>query len=191
MPHNWQLSTNIISGILIGVAFLLWILQAMMGSEESQLYALSFTYVSGIFEHDRQPTGPKSGFRAVRNEVSQTARYCGDDILQRTLPSLGIIPRAYPTDATEQSGGEKTQWERLESYIHHLNEQADDTQYKLLFVARHGQDVHNVKEKVVGRQAWEVCKFATQPFYRKLTCHNRATGPTWTAMMCSLGQMPA
>ena len=49
-----------------------------------------------------------------------------------------------------------TQWQRLHQYIRHLNAHDEDKQYKLLYLIRHGEGLHNVKEKEVGRAEWDV-----------------------------------
>ncbi|KAI1416266.1 phosphoglycerate mutase-like protein [Hypoxylon sp. FL1857] len=97
----------------------------------------TFTYkaVSGLFSHDNDVTGPS--FRAT------------------TQPGLGLIDRAYETDATFDPEGKKTQWERLVHYLDHYNKQGrGKVVYKLLFLIRHGEGYHNVKEAEVGREAW-------------------------------------
>ena len=50
-----------------------------------------------------------------------------------------------------------SQVKRFENYINDLNARsAGKVQYKLIYLARHGQGYHNVKEAQVGRLAWEV-----------------------------------
>lgn len=85
----------------------------------SQPHAVLFTYVPALFQHDQQPVGPASGFRA------------------KTLPQLGIVVREYESDTGEDG---KLPWERLNDYVHYLNS-ANPTvdRYKILFVARHGE----------------------------------------------------
>jgi hypothetical protein len=82
-----------------------------------------------------------------------------------TQPSLGLRSRSYPTDDMEIGQGglnghlSDTQWSRFQSYIHYLNAQHPETErYKLLYIIRHGQGVHNVKETEVGREEWNVGK---------------------------------
>lgn len=71
------------------------------------------------------------------------------------MPGLGLIDRTYSTD--EDSNNDMTQWQRFERYIRHLNENSKDGErYKVFFIGRHGEGVHNVKEKEVGRHEWEV-----------------------------------
>jgi hypothetical protein len=101
-----------------------------------------FTAQRGFFSHDSDPESWE--FRA------------------KTLPSLGLLGRLYPTDdaSTQSEPHEKlahTQWSRFKHYIEVLNK--DDSlkkQYKLFYIVRHGQGLHNVKEKEVGREEWNV-----------------------------------
>lgn len=70
---------------------------------------------------------------------------------------MGLIDRAYETDAIFDPEGKKTQWERFTRFLEHKNEQGQGrVQYKLIFLIRHGQGYHNLKEAEVGRHAWEV-----------------------------------
>ncbi|KAF2723066.1 phosphoglycerate mutase-like protein [Polychaeton citri CBS 116435] len=99
-----------------------------------------FTYVPGFFEHDRQPTGPDKGFRA------------------NTLPGLGILDRHYDSEigSSDNLQTGQTQWQRFMGYLQHLNQTAPSgTSYKLLYIIRHGEGEHNVKEHEVGRHEWE------------------------------------
>jgi len=94
------------------------------------------SYVSGFFEHDRQPTGPEQGFRA------------------HTLPGFGILSRDYDDEQPNES--KAAQWERFQAHLRHLNSgTGTSSRYKVLFVGRHGEGVHNVKEHEVGRAEWE------------------------------------
>ncbi|KAI1463956.1 phosphoglycerate mutase-like protein [Daldinia caldariorum] len=96
----------------------------------------SFRVVPGFFHHHDEPTGPS--FRA------------------KTLPNMGLINRVYGTDAVFDPKGEKSQWERFVHYLESSNKNANDgVQYKLIFLIRHGQGYHNLKEAEVGRQQWE------------------------------------
>jgi hypothetical protein len=96
-----------------------------------------FAAQRGFFSHDSDPESWE--FRA------------------RTLPSLGLLERLYPTDdaSTQSEPREKlaqSQWSRFKHYIEVLNK--DDPlkkQYKLFYIVRHGQGLHNVKETEVGR----------------------------------------
>ncbi|KAI0386764.1 phosphoglycerate mutase-like protein [Hypomontagnella monticulosa] len=98
--------------------------------------AFSYKVVAGFFEHDSEPEGPE--FRA------------------KTLPSLGLISQTYETDRVFDPQYQKTQWERFIHFVDYLNK-ADQGKavYKLVYVIRHGEGFHNVKEKQVGRHQWE------------------------------------
>ncbi|KAI1500784.1 histidine phosphatase superfamily [Biscogniauxia marginata] len=96
----------------------------------------TFEVVSGFFEHDFEPTGP--GFRAT------------------TKPGLGLINQAYDTDTKFDPTLKKTQWDRFNHYLEQLNAKGQGKiLYKLIFVIRHGQGFHNVKEAEVGRHEWD------------------------------------
>jgi broad specificity phosphatase PhoE len=71
-----------------------------------------------------------------------------------TLPNLGLIERIYDSVGnTEEDNLEP--WERLTKHIKLLNANAPtNTQYKLLFITRHGLGYHNVFEAKVGKSAW-------------------------------------
>ncbi|KAL7623164.1 putative phosphoglycerate mutase pmu1 [Parahypoxylon ruwenzoriense] len=91
--------------------------------------------VPGFFYHDEEPVGPH--FRAT------------------TQPGLGLINRAYETDVFFDPEGKRTQWERFVYFLEHQNQLAPGVvQYKLVYVIRHGQGYHNVKESEIGRQEW-------------------------------------
>jgi broad specificity phosphatase PhoE len=95
----------------------------------------TFTAQKGYFSHDDDPESWE--FRAT------------------TRPYLGLLVREYPTDAGFDPKREKTQWQRFEHYIRDLNDQDPSVKrYKMLYVVRHGQGVHNVKESEVGREEW-------------------------------------
>jgi hypothetical protein len=100
----------------------------------------------GFFSHDEDPES--WDFRAT------------------TQPNLGLIPRAYPTDNDFDPSGERSAWERFEHYLRYLNlESPTNRCYKLFYLVRHGEGVHNVKEKEVGREEWNV---GIQCLYQKI-----------------------
>ncbi|KPM44884.1 hypothetical protein AK830_g1579 [Neonectria ditissima] len=73
--------------------------------------------------------------------------------------NFGLINRTYTTDPKHKSegykDGYKTQWERFEKYLNHLNRKApSDTQYKVLVMGRHGEGWHNAAETYYGTPAW-------------------------------------
>ncbi|KAK7188479.1 phosphoglycerate mutase-like protein 1 [Paraphaeosphaeria sporulosa] len=90
----------------------------------------------GFFTHDSDPES--WAFRAT------------------TLPLLGIKSRQYATDMVFDPNGEKTQWQRLEHYVRTMNSANPAHQrWRIIYLIRHGQGVHNVKEREVGREEWE------------------------------------
>ncbi|MCJ1250072.1 hypothetical protein MMC30_007298 [Trapelia coarctata] len=59
-------------------------------------------------------------------------------------------------------GDGKAQWQMFEEKVKLLNANSGpSTQYKLLFLARHGQGVHNVAEAFYGTPLWN-CKWAAE-----------------------------
>ncbi len=121
-----------------------------------------FTAVTGFFEQDHAPADPSSEavIKPSPSSISpvQTPNF-HPPYYQTTLPNLGLIDRAYDTDAEFDPKREKHQWERFTHYLAHLNStgRAEGVSYKLLYLARHGEGYHNVKEAEVGTEAWEVC----------------------------------
>ena len=75
---------------------------------------------------------------------------------QETQPSLGLRDQTYETDADFDPKHVMSQWQRFEHYVRNLKQREPKVQYRVLYVARHGQGVHNVKEAQVGRHEWEV-----------------------------------
>ncbi|KAF1911214.1 histidine phosphatase superfamily [Ampelomyces quisqualis] len=103
-------------------------------------HKLCFSAQRGFFSHDNDIADWK--FRAT------------------TQPSLGLLDRPYPTDEEPNEGAARdssssAQWARFQSYIKRLNsEDPQNKQYKLFYMVRHGQGVHNVKKTEVGREEW-------------------------------------
>ncbi|KAK8037894.1 phosphoglycerate mutase [Apiospora phragmitis] len=96
---------------------------------------INYTTVSGFFLQDQATTNPR-GFDYI------TTNY-------------GLINRGYPTDSSFDPDGKKTQWQRFEHYVETLNRDADkNTQYKLLYMMRHGEGFHNAAEAYYGTPAW-------------------------------------
>ncbi|KAJ1326438.1 glucosyl-3-phosphoglycerate phosphatase [Microdochium nivale] len=98
----------------------------------------AFSAVPGFFQHDSVPLS-----RETRIEIS-------------TTPGLGLIDQPFETDAEFDPNGEKTPWERFAYYLRDLNKrEAGRAEYKLFFLARHGEGYHNVQEAKVGTAAWD------------------------------------
>jgi hypothetical protein len=77
--------------------------------------------------------------------------------------NFGLIDQVYETDAAFDPLGVKPGWERFEYYVSTLNTAAPaGTQYKVLYLGRHGEGYHNVAETFYGTPAWNVRK---PPFY--------------------------
>ncbi|KAF2113265.1 histidine phosphatase superfamily [Lophiotrema nucula] len=96
----------------------------------------------GFFSHDSDPAD--WSFRAVRNPPARSL--CTDSIGRRHSLDLASLI----------SDQEKTPWQRFEHHIRQLNaEDPAQKRYKVFFVMRHGEGLHNVKEAEVGREAWE------------------------------------
>lgn len=86
-----------------------------------------------------------------------------------TKTNFGLISRAYDSDKTLPDGGKgMTDWQRFEHHLTKLNEEAAQkakenngsaaqviTQYKLLFLGRHGNGYHNIAERYYGSEAWD------------------------------------
>ncbi|KAF4984709.1 hypothetical protein FZEAL_150 [Fusarium zealandicum] len=70
--------------------------------------------------------------------------------------NFGLLNRTYPTDPSNPRMGYKTQWQRFEQYVKHLNRNAnrDRTRYKVLVMGRHGEGWHNAAESFYGTPAW-------------------------------------
>lgn len=66
------------------------------------------------------------------------------------------MARSYPTDEEFDPNTQKTQWQRFEHFLRQMNAESPNVSYKMLYVIRHGQGWHNVKEHAVGTAEWEV-----------------------------------
>ncbi|KAL2849245.1 histidine phosphatase superfamily [Aspergillus pseudoustus] len=102
-----------------------------------------FSTVTGIFLQDDPNTDP--------------------DTFDYVSTNFGLVPRPYPSDDTLDSTDPKSQWQRLAHYIDTLNaDSPPETDYKLLFLGRHGQGVHNVAEARYGTVMWD-CRYSLLP----------------------------
>ncbi|KAJ4360517.1 putative phosphoglycerate mutase pmu1 [Didymosphaeria variabile] len=78
------------------------------------------------------------------------------DFRATTRPLLGIKTREYATDSDFEPKEESTQWQRLEHYVRHMNTLNPTQQrWKIFYIIRHGQGIHNVKHDEVGREEWD------------------------------------
>ncbi|OTA61563.1 phosphoglycerate mutase-like protein [Hypoxylon sp. EC38] len=97
--------------------------------------AISYTTIAGFFQQD-DPATDSGNF-------------------DYTKTNYGLINRSYTTDGEFDPSKEKTQWERFAYYVNTLNRGCDkNTQYKVLFMGRHGEGYHNVAESYYGTPAW-------------------------------------
>lgn len=69
--------------------------------------------------------------------------------------NFGLINRTYPADSTLHSPHNLTQWQRFKHQITQLNRKAPrGTEYKLLYMGRHGDGYHNDAQAYYGTPAW-------------------------------------
>jgi hypothetical protein len=77
-----------------------------------------------------------------------------------TEPGLGLLHRQYPSDdaaTAASSGSDERDWPRFAAYVRWLNQNSPPTtQYKVLYLTRHGIGFHNLKHVELGDEAWEV-----------------------------------
>ncbi|RAL02979.1 putative phosphoglycerate mutase [Aspergillus ibericus CBS 121593] len=74
-----------------------------------------------------------------------------------TQPNLGLIDQLYgDSDALPQwQEQDQKPWERFVAYVNRLNARSPKhVSYKVLYLTRHGQGVHNDYESKVGRDNW-------------------------------------
>ncbi|KAK0353100.1 putative phosphoglycerate mutase pmu1 [Friedmanniomyces endolithicus] len=94
---------------------------------------LNYTTVTGYFLQDN-PTTNASTF-------------------DYTATNFGLINRTYPS--TDGLTANLTQWQKFEAQVNALNAAAPlNTAYKVLFMGRHGEGVHNAAESYYGTPAW-------------------------------------
>ena len=83
--------------------------------------------------------------------------------------NFGLINRTYPADTTLHSRHNLTQWQRFHHQITQLNRAAPHgTQYKLLYMGRHGDGYHNDAQSYYGTPAWNC-------FYSELNGNSTVT----------------
>ena len=74
-------------------------------------------------------------------------------MLTENLTQFGLINRTYP--AVSNASENLTQWQRFEHQVYQLNRQAPrGTEYKLLYMGRHGDGYHNDAQAYHGTPAW-------------------------------------
>ncbi|MCJ1303628.1 hypothetical protein MMC08_006438 [Hypocenomyce scalaris] len=78
-----------------------------------------------------------------------------------TAVNFGLKDRSYTSEG-DDPGNKLTQWQLFQQEVDRLNhEGGKDVQYKVLFMGRHGQGVHNVAEDFYGTHAWD-CYWSKQ-----------------------------
>ncbi|KAL6712164.1 putative phosphoglycerate mutase pmu1 [Coniothyrium glycines] len=99
---------------------------------------------------------PKWRFESQRGYFSHDDDIESWDFRATTRPKLGIIDRWYPTDAEFDPDHRKSEWQRLQEYVKSLNAQDPESKrWKVFYLVRHGEGIHNVKEKEYGREEWD------------------------------------
>ncbi|KAM0801782.1 phosphoglycerate mutase family protein [Usnea florida] len=69
---------------------------------------------------------------------------------------FGLIKRTYDTDKEYDPDRKKSQWERFHQQIARLNSTSGNRiRYKVIYMGRHGEGVHNVAEACYGTPAWD------------------------------------
>ena len=107
----------------------------LLDSNESRPL-LKYTTVQGLFFQDDPDTDPAT--------------------FDYTATNLGLINQTYNCDTAGDGNHTKTQWQRFKGHIARLNEMSDShVQYKLLYLGRHGEGIHNVAQAHYGTAAWD------------------------------------
>ncbi|KAI0503421.1 phosphoglycerate mutase-like protein [Xylaria bambusicola] len=123
--------------IISSILALLSLSAATLASTCSQHHrsTINYTTISGFFLQDEPTTDPST--------------------FDYTTVNYGLLDRSYITDKEFDPNSKKTQWQRFEHYVDTLNRKAEkNTQYKVLFMARHGEGYHNAAESYYGTPAW-------------------------------------
>ncbi|KAH7025826.1 histidine phosphatase superfamily [Microdochium trichocladiopsis] len=98
----------------------------------------------------------KYKFRAVSGYFQHDSVAPSRDSRISTSTGLGLIDQPFDTDADFDPKKDKTLWERFVYFLNDLNKkEAGRAEYKLFFLARHGEGYHNVQEAKVGTAAWD------------------------------------
>ncbi|SLM41213.1 Histidine phosphatase superfamily, clade-1 [Lasallia pustulata] len=84
-----------------------------------------------------------------------------DSSFDYTFVNFGLIDRSYTSDGHDADLN-LTQWQRFEHEVDRLNREAErNVHYKLLYMGRHGDGLHNVAEAFYGTPAWN-CYWSRQ-----------------------------
>ncbi|KAH8693902.1 phosphoglycerate mutase family protein [Talaromyces proteolyticus] len=123
---------EVIIPILLFTTILLAGFMAMGESLKTASY-LRYSTVTGYFLQDEESTDPTK--------------------FDYVSTNFGLINRTYDSDINDFDA---TQWQRFERQVRALNRHAaPGTQYKVLFMGRHGEGFHNVAESWYGTEAWD------------------------------------
>ncbi|KAJ8059871.1 hypothetical protein OCU04_011500 [Sclerotinia nivalis] len=103
-----------------------------------------------------QPKVRHMEFRNVVGYFLQDDQNTDSETFNYTATNFGLKDRVYDTDAEFDPERQKTQWERFEYHVVKLNNQTPaNVKYKVLYLGRHGEGYHNIKETEVGKEAWD------------------------------------
>lgn len=130
------------TAIIMLSSILLWAVTAsglfstsIAGSSKVSNTYINYTTVTGYFLQD-EPSTNASAFNFMTT-------------------NFGLINRTYPADATLRSNHNLTQWQRFKHQVTQLNREAPpSTEYKLLYMGRHGDGYHNDAQAYYGTPAW-------------------------------------
>jgi hypothetical protein len=115
------------------------------------------SYISRPVADTHIMTQPKLNFTAQQGYFSHDSDPESWDFRATTRPRLGLQERDYPTEGDLKQILDTTQWSRFTHHVQKLNqEDPQNKRYKTFYIVRHGQGTHNVKEKEVGREEWNV-----------------------------------
>lgn len=85
---------------------------------------------------------------------------------------FGLLEKEYDEGTALDYSREKdtTQWQLFEREVTRLQDEAKSgTVYKVLYLGRHGQGVHNVAEKKYGTAEWDVSDLSKKKKEKKST----------------------
>ena len=118
----------------VAVIAALWLLVLSAASSKTQNDHINYSTVTGFFLQDEAPTNASSFNFMTTN--------------------FGLLNRSYPSDQSLHLHN-PTQWQRFQHQVSRLNQEAPrGTQYKLLYMGRHGDGYHNDAQTYYGTPAW-------------------------------------
>lgn len=100
----------------------------------------------------------KKNASVPRNKDGDSGADTGAIYIKQTAVNFGLINRTYDSDRLWNPHKQQlTQWQRFYHQVVDLNRQSPQTtQYKVLFLGRHGEGWHNAAESYYGTPAWNV-----------------------------------